>query len=365
MDVSVGGAIAAVKEHLRELGRSCEPSVLADRSNLVLALDSRSPDDAFVPSTSIARVAMATSASRVGLAWLAREVEVASFLAGRGAPSTRPSTELPPGPHEREGYVISYWARESLVDDVAPEAKGRALADVHAALRDFLAESAGSAADISTESAGSAADFSTESAGSAADFSTASAGSAADFSTASAGSAADVSTESAGSAADFSTDRLPRLGAWEEARAMLPGLRASAWLDAESRDRVARAWDRAEHVVAGAEARTASWQAVHGDAHLGNVLATTRGALWTDWEDAFLGPVEWDLATLASRHRLFGEEPTLPAVLAAYTGPYDAALVDELLEARSLQAIVWLHLFAERDLSLRARVQARVDRLRG
>jgi hypothetical protein len=328
MDVSVDGAIAVVKKHLRELGRSCEPSVLADRSNLVLALDSRSPDGALVTSgehvalsASIARVAMATSASRVGLAWLAREVEVASFLAARGAPSTRPSNELPPGPHEREGYVISYWARETLVDTVSPASKGRALAEVHAALRDF-----------SNESAGSAADF---------------------------------STESAGSAADFPPDRLPRLGAWEEARAMLPGLRASAWLDTESRDRVARAWDRAEHVVAGAEARTASWQAVHGDAHLGNVLATTRGALWTDWEDAFLGPVEWDLATLASRHRLFGEEPTLPAVLAAYTGPYDAALVDELLEARSLQAIVWLHLFAERDLSLRARVQARVDRLRG
>lgn len=303
MDVSVDGAIEVVKAHLREFGRSCEPSVLADRSNLVLALDWRSPEHAFVPSASIARVAMATSASRVGLAWLAREVEVASFLAGRGAPSTRPSLELPPGPHEREGYVISYWARETLVDTVSPESKGRALAEVHAALRDFSTESAG-------------------------------------------------------------TDRLPRLGAWEEARAMLPGLRASAWLDAESRDRVARAWDRAEQVIAGAEARTASWQAVHGDAHLGNVLATTRGALWTDWEDAFLGPVEWDLATLASRHRLFGEEPSLPAVLAAYTGPYDAELVDELLEARSLQAIVWLHLFAERDLSLRGRVQARVDRLR-
>lgn len=304
MDVSVDGAIAVVKAHLRELGRACEPMVLADRSNLVLALDSRSPDDdPRTPETSIARVAMATSASRVGLAWLAREVEVASFLAARGAPSTRPSTELPPGPHERDGYVISYWARETLVDAVSPESKGRALAEVHAALRDFSEESAG-------------------------------------------------------------TDRLPRLGAWEEARAMLPGLRASAWLDTESRDRVARAWDRAEQVIASAEARTASWQAVHGDAHLGNVLATPRGALWTDWEDAFLGPVEWDLATLASRHRLFGEEPTLPAVLAAYTGPYDAALVDELLEARSLQAIVWLHLFAERDPSLRARVQARVDRLR-
>ncbi|MCB9604573.1 MAG: phosphotransferase [Sandaracinus sp.] len=288
MDVTADGAIAVVKAHLRELGRACEVSVLADRSNLVLALD---------PSSSIARVAMATSASRVGLTWLKREVEVASFLAERGAPSTGPSTELPPGPHEREGYVLSYWAREMLVESVAPESKGRALADVHAALRDYPHE------------------------------------------------------------------RLPRLGAWDEARAMLPGLRASDWLDPGSRARVERAWDRAERVVAGSETRTASWQAVHGDAHLGNVLATPKGALWTDWEDAFLGPVEWDLATLISRHRLFGEEPTLPAVLAAYGRPYEPTLMEELLEARSLQAIVWLHLFAERDPSLRARVQARVDRL--
>jgi Ser/Thr protein kinase RdoA (MazF antagonist) len=32
-------------------------------------------------------------------------------------------------------------------------------------------------------------------------------------------------------------------------------------------------------------------QAVHGDAHLGNVINTARGPLWNDWGDAFLGPV--------------------------------------------------------------------------
>ncbi|MBX3229103.1 MAG: phosphotransferase [Labilithrix sp.] len=62
--------------------------------------------------------------------------------------------------------------------------------------------------------------------------------------------------------------------------------------------RVERAWEAAERVVAGARGRSASFQAVHGDAHIRNVLATARGVLWTDWEDAFLEPIEFDLACL-------------------------------------------------------------------
>jgi thiamine kinase-like enzyme len=44
-------------------------------------------------------------------------------------------------------------------------------------------------------------------------------------------------------------------------------------------------------------------QALHGDAHFGNLLVTRDGLLWTDWEDAFLGPVEWDLASISLRIR--------------------------------------------------------------
>jgi aminoglycoside phosphotransferase (APT) family kinase protein len=31
---------------------------------------------------------------------------------------------------------------------------------------------------------------------------------------------------------------------------------------------------------------------VHGDSHPGNVLWTAGGPLWSDWEDAHLGPLE-------------------------------------------------------------------------
>jgi aminoglycoside phosphotransferase (APT) family kinase protein len=35
-----------------------------------------------------------------------------------------------------------------------------------------------------------------------------------------------------------------------------------------------------------------------GDAHLGNVFITSDGALWNDFEDACLGPREWDIGFL-------------------------------------------------------------------
>jgi thiamine kinase-like enzyme len=35
-----------------------------------------------------------------------------------------------------------------------------------------------------------------------------------------------------------------------------------------------------------------------GDAHLGNVFITSDGALWNDFEDACLGPREWDIGCL-------------------------------------------------------------------
>ena len=37
-------------------------------------------------------------------------------------------------------------------------------------------------------------------------------------------------------------------------------------------------------------------QPLHGDAHKKNLLKTSRGLLWTDFEDACRGPIEWDVA---------------------------------------------------------------------
>lgn len=49
-------------------------------------------------------------------------------------------------------------------------------------------------------------------------------------------------------------------------------------------------------------------QPLHGDAHLGNLMNTTIGLLWTDWEDTFSGPVEWDLASVIWNARILEED---------------------------------------------------------
>jgi aminoglycoside phosphotransferase (APT) family kinase protein len=272
-----------------ELGLVCQPRVIADRSNLVLALD---------PLPLVARVAMATSASRVGLEFAGREVLVARFLDAAGCAVTRPAAAVEPGPHEREGLVISLWEREVLEGELDPRLAGARLAECHRAL------------------------------------------------------------------AGLDRAVLPRWGGWEEARAVLDRALASPHLTEPERERVRRAWEIGERLVEGAAARSASMQAVHGDAHLGNVLGSTRGPVWTDWEDAFVGPVEWDLASLRSRADLFGEDvDAIEAACAGYGAPFDPGLVRELGLCRNLQVIPWLAVFAERDASLVPRLRARIARL--
>jgi len=42
-------------------------------------------------------------------------------------------------------------------------------------------------------------------------------------------------------------------------------------------------------------------QAVHGDAHFTNVMMTTEGPLWFDFESVCHGPVEWDAGFLPEK----------------------------------------------------------------
>jgi hypothetical protein len=53
----------------------------------------------------------------------------------------------------------------------------------------------------------------------------------------------------------------------------------------------------------------------HGDAHLGNVIASQRGWLWLDFEDVSLMPRFWDLACAVARTPLLGEEKALSDTL--------------------------------------------------
>src|SRR5262249_20803452 len=55
--------------------------------------------------------------------------------------------------------------------------------------------------------------------------------------------------------------------------------------------------------------------AIHGDPHLGNVLMSSSGPRWTDWESACIGPLEWDLTCLPEA--ALSAVPAVNAVLLA------------------------------------------------
>ncbi|HWC81880.1 MAG TPA: aminoglycoside phosphotransferase family protein [Pseudonocardiaceae bacterium] len=84
-------------------------------------------------------------------------------------------------------------------------------------------------------------------------------------------------------------------------------------------------------------------QPLHGDAHPGNVLWTRDGPVWNDFEDAWCGPVAWDLACMLGSGRLDGR-----AALAAYPGAPSESDLGVPLRARQLQAELWTLLMAER-----------------
>ena len=86
-------------------------------------------------------------------------------------------------------------------------------------------------------------------------------------------------------------------------------------------------------------------QPLHGDAHYGNLMNTTDGLLWTDWEDTFAGPVEWDLASIIWNARILDEDhDTADRILAAYQaagGTFDHAALEQSLIARAAVMSAW------------------------
>ena len=96
--------------------------------------------------------------------------------------------------------------------------------------------------------------------------------------------------------------------------------------------------DRARAALAAAPRRI-----VHGDSHPGNVLWTDGGPLWSDWEDAHLAPLEWDLGCLVAAARMRGNDfGWAQAALAAHGGPFDAALLEACVDARVAQGAAYL-----------------------
>lgn len=119
-------AVRAVLGAAAEHGIRCEePVLLRDLTNVLVHL---------APAPVVARVPVTLGRLR-GSAWEREVVALACFLAEAGAPVVGPVRDLPPGPHERDGFVISFWEHV----DHAPErfhapAVGRSLRELHEAL---------------------------------------------------------------------------------------------------------------------------------------------------------------------------------------------------------------------------------------
>lgn len=121
-------ALAVAREHGLHVR---DPLVLRDLTNVLVHLR---------PAPVVARVPLTFTRLRPR-EWFAREVELARFLAGAGAPVAGPAADVDPGPHECGGFLVSFWRH---VDhdpgrfDAA--AAGRALRELHSALAEYTGD---------------------------------------------------------------------------------------------------------------------------------------------------------------------------------------------------------------------------------
>lgn len=290
-----------------------EPAVLSNRGNLLVH---------FPAASLVARVATLTAwMRREPFQWLAREVAVARYVAGRGGPVVPPAQGVDPGPHWQDGFAISLWEHVAPAAPAGPSSGTRPSAAVSgppgpqecgALLARFHAIARDCPADLGYLS---------------------------------------PATEQVGDAlAVIERERLADA-------ATIARLRAA---HARVLDEIGRAAGGAEPIV------------LHGDAHPGNLMRAgpgggRRGWAWVDLEETSRGPVGWDLATLTARYdeaggraalRAYASELAAPPGLAATAAGVAAAPIPELAalapfrRARDLEAAVWLlcmaHLYPER-----------------
>ena len=151
--------------------------------------------------------------------------------------------------------------------------------------------------------------------------------------------------------------RLPRLAILHEGLGMLRGQRL---FDEDTQRLLLRRLEQAVERLADSPG-----QPLHGDAHPGNLLATTEGLLWTDWEDAFVGPVEWDVASLIWNARLLeGDAVTADAMVEGYLAEgeaLDAARMEACLVARAVVMCAWYPiLYPEPDAARQGKLRQRL-----
>lgn len=145
--------------------------------------------------------------------------------------------------------------------------------------------------------------------------------------------------------ADFERE-LPAFDRLDEAEALVDGLEPASFADAEDLTALRRALAVVRERLAGIDL---TMRPLHGDSHLGNVLQTASGPVWSDLENVCAGPPEYDVACLAWRERVHGMP--VGEALAGY-GPYDAGLVEALMPALGVFLAAWTIVIVRRRPSL-------------
>ncbi|WP_329481539.1 aminoglycoside phosphotransferase family protein [Kribbella sp. NBC_01484] len=164
-----------------------------------------------------------------------RELDLAAWLLSNGHPVVAPSPLVPLKPVERDGFSMTFWQYVEQSGQVDYLAATTRAAELHAVLADYPEELPWLTPLLAVPSG------------------------------------------------------LATLEA-------VPGL-----LEQEDVDRARAEWEVLRPVLtsrAGFEAvfPAATIQTIHGDAPAYNVIPTTGGMVWADFEDATLGPIEWDMA---------------------------------------------------------------------
>lgn len=126
---AVRAALAVAREHDLHCG---EPAVLRADWHILLHL---------APLPIVARVS-------TGLPYpegpdpndLVRELDVAAHAARAGAAVVPPANDIEPGPHERDGHIITFWRYVEPYADADPAEAGRALRGIHDALATYDGE---------------------------------------------------------------------------------------------------------------------------------------------------------------------------------------------------------------------------------
>jgi hypothetical protein len=72
-------------------------------------------------------------------------------------------------------------------------------------------------------------------------------------------------------------------------------------------------------------------QPLHGDGHAHNLIPTTKGLLWNDFEDTCLGSIAWDLINLDDEGRT------------AYPNAPDSEMLEPYHKLRQLHGIIWVY----------------------